>query len=890
MPIYMLSKKNLPEINPLGAGALYANGIPIIFEEYVKFISNNGSALAIHDATASFSDNCSAYFINNFAWEGGAVAMLGASQMWINPHTVFLFKNNKAELRGGAIYALQTSRHYLLTGGNCFLRYSDISVSPNKWKIKFKFENNHAPTGSSIFVTTLSSCAQGKSFKDRKFRPVLDALNLNLSDTQTIATEVFKVTKTTSYFKVIPGKRTPLPITTVDESGNYVNRSLYLHSNNKSVQVAWDITDNNFIMLKGTPNSETLLEMVTDSSHAVSDELHVKLVECPPGYYFDLDNQICRCSFLDDGQRLDGILVCDSDTFTAKIKPDYWAGYHLSPEHSTPTDSNLVTAPCPRRYCKGKEQVTPLPNISDITLLNEQFCSPGNRNGTLCGMCANGYGVAINSAYFDCINCSRWSYWISRHGWIMYILTEYIPLTLFVCFVLYFDINPHSGISSLIVLYFQIFNLFNIYSDEDVNPPKHSDKIYNYFIKFVYNIWNLDFIGSVLPSYCLKTNYNTMDILRIKYITGIIPFLLYIIIFVLHKCIHKCSKCKRECCKFEFSNGLAALCTLVFTKFAVLSGLILSCRNLSGPGSKVKVTVAWLNGNLAYGGSTHLKYMIPAVLGLILVSIIIVGVLCYPFFPKRIRSCSLFKTFQKGYREGFFIEFYAGLLFIYRTSIVFVFSFTIGAESIFFITIITLVMVVITAIAQPFETNESTPETNESTPSSAAIAPPHETNNSTPSSAKLVKLFHKAVTNHNAVAVLCFSNIVLINLISFYNLHYVEIQSKSNLKPYLLWIQLVLVVLPLLGFIILKGWNLWKKRQACWKRCTACWKRCTEVLACWNPRTEDYEPKYDDLTPHLPSASGGMDNQDDRSSSHSLSGNERITNASVYGSCERSAT
>ena len=780
--MYTVQKK-LPEVTSFGTGALYANGIPIIFEESVEFISNTGSALTLHDTTASFSDNCTAYFINNTAWEGGAVAMLGASQMWIYPHTNFLFRNNKAKLRGGAIYAMQTSRHDLLTGGNCFLRYANISVpSPKEWRSKLRFENNHAPTGSSIFATTLLSCAWGASLKDVKLS-VLNALNFSydLSDNNTIATEVSMINiemKDTSYFEVIPGKCTALPISTVDDKGNNINRSLWLNSNHESVEVAWTITDNLFIMLTGMPNSEASLEMVTDSSHAVSATLLVKLVQCPPGYYFDSDKQTCQCSYFN--QHLDGILSCDSETFTAKIKRSYWAGYHLSPEHPTPTDSNLVTGQCPRHYCKGKQPVTSLPNKSNITLLNEFFCSPGNRNGTLCGKCSNGHGVAINSPYFDCINCSRWLPWLSQYGWIMYVLTEYVPLTGFVFFILYFDINPHSGISSLIVLYFQIFNLLNIYSDEDVNPPTHSYLLR--IINFIYNIWNLEFIGSLLPFYCISTNFDTMDIIRIKYFSGIYPFLLFLICIGLNKV------CCFTRCKCKFNNGLAALYTLVFTKFAVLSGLILSWKTLSGSKhSKLKFTVVWLDGNLPYNGTTHHQYMILAVIVLSIVLITAVGILCYPLK----KFCKIFKCelllierFQNDYKDRF--KFYAGLLFIYRISIVLVFSFTIEAESIFYITVITLVLVVITGILQPYKEWKD-----------------------------------------NTVAILCFSNIVLINLFSFSDLHYSETQSNHKIRPYL-WIQLVLVLLPLVGFIIgfiIKKIFSLQKAQACWNWCITSFRK-----------------------------------------------------------------
>ena len=631
-----------------------------------------------------------------------------------------------AKLRGGAIYALQTSRHDLLTGGNCFLRYANISSSPKEWNTKFRFQKNHALTGSSIFATTLLSCAWGASLGDLK-SSVLNTFNwtnfsYDVLDNNTIATEVSKINKEmkTTYFEVIPGKCTALPITTIDDKGCNVKRSLWLNINSthKSVQLAWDITDKSEILLKGMPNSKASLEMVTDSSHAVSETLSVKLVECPPGYFFDLKKRTCQCSYSNFKQHLDGILPCDSETFTAKIKRGYWAGYHPNP-----TDNNLVTGQCPRHYCKIEDQVTSLPNKSDITLLNELLCSPSNRNGTLCGKCSNGYGVAINSVYFDCINCSHLSYWphwlhwlshlASQHGWIVYVLTEYVPLTVFVFIILCYDFNPHSGISSLTVLYFQIFNAFNVYSDEDVNPPKNSDKLLM-FIRFIYNIWNLEFIGSLLPSYCINNNFNTMDILRIKYITGIYPFLLLFLFIVLNKF---CCRFKL-CCRFKFKHGPAALYTLVFTKFAILSGLILSWKTLSGSkNSNLKVTVAWLDGNLPYAGTKHRQYMILAAIVLTIVLSTAVGLFCYPFVPQKFKQCNLcsplrklcicvkcdtlIESFQNGYKDRF--TFYAGLLFIYRISIVLVFCFTIEAEAIFWIIAITLVFLLITAILQPYK-------------------------------------------------------------------------------------------------------------------------------------------------------------------------------------------
>ena len=853
-------KKKLPQLSTFGMGALYSNGIPIIFEESVEFIRNFMTPLALHDTTATFSDNCNASFINNRAWEGGAVALLGGSQMWISPHTVFLFKNNTAKLRGGAIYVLQTSKHDLPTGGNCFLHYTNISSSPNEWNTKFRFQKNCAPTGSSIFATTLLSCAWGASFKDMNssISNVFDwaTFSYDVLDNNTIATQVCKINieMKTTYFEVIPGKCTALPITTVDDKGYNVNRALWLNVNSthKSVQPAWNITDNSEIILRGMPNSEASLEMVTDSSRVVSEILPIKLGECPPGYYFDSDKQTCQCSYSysKPEQHLEGILPCDSETFTAKIKRGYWAGYHLSPEHSNPTDSNLVTGQCPRHYCKTKGQVTSLPDKCNITLLNELLCTPGNRTGTLCGKCSDGYGVAINSVYFDCINCSHWSHWVSRHGWIVYGLTEYVPLTLFIFIILRLDFNPHSGISSIIVMYFQIFTLLNIYSDEDVDPPRDSYPLFNWIIKLTYNVWNLEFLGSILPLYCINTIFNTMDIICIKYITGIYPFVLLAIFFVLNKI---CSKW----CKFQFNKGLAALLTLVFTKFTLLSGLILSWETLSGSEhSNLTVTVVWLNGNLPYGSTTHLIYVIAAVFGLIFVLVITICLLCYPHFSQKVeqsRLCSLcpFGRFQKGYRtDGFFVKFYAGLLFFYRILVVLVFCFTIEGQSIFLIAVITLIFLVITAIMQPYK--------------------------------NWIK---------NDVAILCFSNIVLINLLSFINLHYSETQSNSIFRLPYLWIQLVLVLLPFIGFVIgfIIKWVIWPRSQ--WLK-QACERRFPTVYPNINELFSSVSDDVDCSSTHLQSGSGrsheGSSSQS--SDSHSSTHSQSESSSSSHGSHSQGAT
>ena len=427
-------------------------------------------------------------------------------------------------------------------------------------------------------------------------------------------------------------------------------------------------------------------------------------------------------------------------------------------------------------------------------------------------MCSNGYGVAINSIFYDCVNCSHW---LSQHGWLFYVLTEYVPSTLLFCLVLFFDINFHSGTISSVVLYFQIFNLLNIYSDGVVDQPLHSEGIHK-GINFVYNIWNLEFFGALLPPYCINKNFNTMDILLIKYVSGFYPFLLYLLLIALINLVYvKFERLKNIArhirnglMRFKIKinqsgstvNGLATLWTLVFTKLAVISGLILSRETLTGSEySGITLKVAWLNGNLPYGDRRHRHYMIPAVFVLVFfVFIPAISLLCYPLVPQTMRRIHertginfdqyrlykcisirlqkpfqsrriklLINCFQGSCRVG--CEFYAGLLFIYRISLVFVFSFTIQVDSIFYITVVSLVFIIITAICKPYTDHR-----------------------------------------HNAVTILCISNIVFINILSFCTLYYTETHSNHDLQPWL-WLQLVMVLLPFMFFVIFVVCRSWQK-------------------------------------------------------------------------------
>ena len=68
--------------------------------------------------------------------------------------------------------------------------------------------------------------------------------------------------------------------------------------------------------------------------------------------------------------------------------------------------------------------------------LNNVFCAPLNRRGLLCKDCIDGFGPSIINIGYACANCTE-----NKNGWMPYILSEFVPATVFYIAVLIFDFS-----------------------------------------------------------------------------------------------------------------------------------------------------------------------------------------------------------------------------------------------------------------------------------------------------------------------------------------------------------------------------------------------------------------------------------------------------------------
>ena len=160
--------------------------------------------------------------------------------------------------------------------------------------------------------------------------------------------------------------------------------------------------------------------------------------------------------------------------------------------------------------------------------LNEVMCgSEFNRDGTLCGKCKDGYFPQVYSFNMTCVKCPQ-----SRANWWKFVLSAFLPLTVFFFIVVFFKINATSSHLHSFIFYCQIIStpqvvrviiLRAMYTPQYLTATK--------YVGSLYGIWNLDFFRSFDLGICLGTD--TLQTLSLDIAVGIYPLLLMVLSYVL---------------------------------------------------------------------------------------------------------------------------------------------------------------------------------------------------------------------------------------------------------------------------------------------------------------------------------------------------------------------
>ena len=132
-----------------------------------SFCNNSGTAIQAFNSYFYFSNNI--VFVNNTAYEGGALAFLGISYVVLANNTNIVFQNNSAKRAGGAVYVKE-----IYSTEKCFFQFQSNDVHPHcspqiqhtsevnvsQINVNISFINNTAHIGgNAVYGSLLDSCS-----------------------------------------------------------------------------------------------------------------------------------------------------------------------------------------------------------------------------------------------------------------------------------------------------------------------------------------------------------------------------------------------------------------------------------------------------------------------------------------------------------------------------------------------------------------------------------------------------------------------------------------------------------------------------------------------------------------------------------------------------------
>ena len=446
----------------------------------------------------------------------------------------------------------------------------------------------------------------------------------------------------------------------------------------------------------------------------------------------------------------------------------------------------LATGFCPVNYCDYNDQFDKdeaevrLPQ--SIEKLDRAICGR-TRTGFLCGVCREGFTTHFHSPDFQCKLADPT---LCKVGWLFYILSELVPVTLVFITVLVLNISFTSGAANGFILFSQLVYSLKIDQRGLLKLPI-SIKVLTYVYEIIYGFFNMDFFDVDSLSFCLWPNASALDMLAFKYVTIVyVFFLIFSVIWMINKCGGRCLGrwWRITTLKSSVIHGITAFLIICYAQCLKVSLTLITGYNYNlRDESKLEVRrVVWLNGNLFYFRGWHLLYALPALVFLLTIGILPpLLLLVYPVFNKVLdffgweeskpinfisrklrinRLKPLLDSFQGCFKDN--LRFFAGLYFFYRW-IGLTLDATVSSYGIFY-TLVEVSLVLILALH--------------------AICQPYT----------------KRI--HNIIDTLLFADLAIINAISFANYYVSQTSRHMQTIEGFAVVQLVLIYLPFVTVVV----------------------------------------------------------------------------------------
>ena len=693
-----LDLSNLNSLLDEGQGGVYLRSMKMSTRgRQVMNCAGVSQGLFAIDSKILFNTTSDITICHCTATHGGGIAVYSDSFLTVAPNVRLSLIKNKALQRGGGIYVCTAPGETSITD-TCFLQYTDASLHPKEWQnVTLEFIDNKADIeGDSIYIRQGRTCLPPRLDKETvtetqqilRWRPVFNFSSQECTEENdenclrgavvsgpahveyTVKAEEINGRSNLRFHSFLPGKLSELPVREVLDIFNQTSHAVFVVSlvpgrnSNHTVRVDpfTTFTTNFNVKLEGTPfglptdevsNNVSLWEdlprLVLQSR--INPELFsyfaVNLECCPPGFIFVEGNEnTCKC---DHGYtaELDYIKNC-SDDFVAFLAPNWWVGYSDQRDKEGCDKQAVIFGQCPHGYCS--EKTLELPKNRSENELDKLICGGQNRKGQLCGMCKEGYSVPIN---FDLISpgCHECNSLASKGGIAVWIVSEWIPLMVVMAILLLFNVDLMDGKWNAFLLFAQINSLVLVRGREQLQFQS-DNSLHSSLTKgalFLYNIWNLDFFGRLLPSYCLvpDASLNFLVVLLLSYTTCLVPLAIVALIVLVEKYADKCCKQVTTCLyyirKFKFKycsnpsydRALTSFYILGFTRFLSISTYILAGDEIYYASNKeVFRRIVYWQGDIEYFSLEHVFYFFLAIsVMLALVSVPTIILILFPTLP-----------------------------------------------------------------------------------------------------------------------------------------------------------------------------------------------------------------------------------------------------------------
>ena len=499
---------------------------------------------------------------------------------------------------------------------------------------------------------------------------------------------------------------------------------------------------------------------------------------CAP--FFGGDSCECESSYYN------GILKCVGNR--AYIIRGYWAGVC--------ENNSLCTANCPYGFCSYNDS-TDYRLPTSISDLDDYICGP-TRTGVLCGECRTNYSVTYHSYSRTCAHNDS-----CKYGWLLYIVSELIPLAIVFFLVTAFNISFTSGDINGFILFAQLYDSLAVHGNGLIQDPQKS--FYVFIYKLMYRFFNFDFFAIDELSFCLWEGATTLDVIAFKYVTVVFALILVLIcVYVMNSTRIKrtISFLKPTKLRTTMIHGLTAFFVMCYSQCARSTLHIFISMDLYYKGPVYAKTVVFRSGQLSLFEPTHLKYAIPAIFfSSTLLFFPPVVLILYPLLWKILARCNLSETkvvncisrlipmqlldsFQSSFRDE--ARYFSGLYFLYRAIPLIIFTTSLNLPSYYIsLELFLIFILVVHIVIQPYK---------------------------------------KRI--HNIVDALLFANLASINALSLFN-YQKAVQGlllNLDLFDYFLvyfWIQQILIYLPLVALLLV---GLFKVSRMCAAKC--CKEKC----------------------------------------------------------------